>query len=61
MLPTIRNWTRDEMMKRVAFFKDLKGSKGGLRDSNLPDVSTPLTREMLRFMRITGPVALRLE
>jgi hypothetical protein len=37
MLPAIRNWTRDEMMKRVAFFRDLKGSKGGLPDSNLPE------------------------
>jgi hypothetical protein len=27
MIPAIRNWTRDEMMKRVAFFRDLKGSK----------------------------------
>jgi hypothetical protein len=23
MMPAIRNWTRDEMMKRVAFFRDL--------------------------------------
>jgi hypothetical protein len=36
MVPAIRNWTRDEMMKRVAFFRDLKGSKTGLPDSNLP-------------------------
>jgi hypothetical protein len=113
MLPTIRNWTRDEMMKRVAFFKDLKGSKGGLRDSNLPEGERELIDVILfhpphegdaavspvgpeaarfsaipvyegfnlgfarckpsrgplmhnhdtneRFMRITGPVALRLE
>jgi hypothetical protein len=25
MIPAIRNWTRDEMMKRGAFFRDLKG------------------------------------
>ena len=24
MIPAVRSWTRDEMMKRVAFFKDLK-------------------------------------
>ena len=34
---TIRNWPRDEMMKRVARFKKLKGSDGGLADSPLPE------------------------
>jgi len=34
---TIRTWTRDEMMKRVARFKTLKGSDGGLPDSPLPE------------------------
>ena len=33
----IRNWSRDEMMKRVARFKSLKGSDGGLPDSPLPE------------------------
>lgn len=33
----IRTWTRDAMMKRVARFKDLKGSDGGLPDSKLPE------------------------
>jgi quercetin dioxygenase-like cupin family protein len=33
----IRTWTRDEMMKRVARFKNLKGSDGGLPDSPLPE------------------------
>src|SRR5260221_14335944 len=28
--------TRDEMLKRVARFKDLKGFDGGLPDSNMP-------------------------
>ena len=28
--------TRDEMLKRVARFKDLKGSDGGLPDSGMP-------------------------
>ena len=34
---TIRNWSRDEMMQRVARFKRLKGSDGGLPDSQLPE------------------------
>ena len=33
----IRNWSRDEMMKRVARFRTLKGSDGGLPDSPLPE------------------------
>jgi mannose-6-phosphate isomerase-like protein (cupin superfamily) len=32
-----RTWTREEMMKRVARFKRLKGSDGGLQDSKLPE------------------------
>ena len=42
MLPAIRNWSRDEMMKRIAFFKDLKGSKAGLPDSGLPECEREL-------------------
>ena len=33
----IRNWTRAEMLKRVARFAKLKGSDGGLPDSPLPE------------------------
>jgi hypothetical protein len=33
----IRKWSRDEMMKRVARFRSLKGSDGGLPDSPLPE------------------------
>src|SRR5687768_12709842 len=33
----IRNWSREEMLKRVARFKKLKGSDGGLPDSKLPE------------------------
>jgi len=33
----IRPWTRAEMMKRVARFRSLKGSDGGLPDSKLPE------------------------
>ena len=34
---TIRNWPREEMLKRVARFRKLKGSDGGLPDSKLPE------------------------
>jgi mannose-6-phosphate isomerase-like protein (cupin superfamily) len=34
---TIRTWSREEMMKRVARFRKLKGSDGGLPDSKLPE------------------------
>lgn len=34
---SIRNWNRDQMMKRVARFRRLKGSDGGLPDSPLPE------------------------
>jgi mannose-6-phosphate isomerase-like protein (cupin superfamily) len=33
----VRRWTRPEMMKRVARFRKLKGSDGGLPDSPLPE------------------------
>lgn len=33
----LREWSRDEMLKRVARFKDLRGSDGGLPDSPLPE------------------------
>jgi quercetin dioxygenase-like cupin family protein len=38
----IRSWTRGEMMKRVARFKTLKGSDGGLPDSPLPECKRKL-------------------
>src|SRR6185503_14725583 len=34
---TIRTWPREEMLKRVARFRRLKGSDGGLPDSPLPE------------------------
>src|SRR5262245_16376072 len=37
MLPPVRVWSREEMMKRVARFKDLKGFSDGLQDSALPE------------------------
>jgi mannose-6-phosphate isomerase-like protein (cupin superfamily) len=33
----IRTWPRDEMLKRVARFRKLRGSDGGLPDSKLPE------------------------
>jgi hypothetical protein len=33
----IRTWSKPEMMKRVARFRQLKGSDGGLPDSPLPE------------------------
>ena len=38
----IRTWPRDEMLKRVARFKKLKGSDGGLPDSPLPECKRKL-------------------
>jgi mannose-6-phosphate isomerase-like protein (cupin superfamily) len=38
----IRNWTKQDMMKRVARFKKLKGSDGGLPDSPLPECQRKL-------------------
>ena len=34
---TIRAWSREEMLRRVARFSKLKGSDGGLPDSPLPE------------------------
>jgi mannose-6-phosphate isomerase-like protein (cupin superfamily) len=39
---SIRPWPREEMMKRVARFKKLKGSDGGLPDSPLPECKRKL-------------------
>jgi mannose-6-phosphate isomerase-like protein (cupin superfamily) len=38
----IRNWSRAEMLKRVARFSKLKGSDGGLPDSPLPECTRTL-------------------
>ena len=51
MVPELRAWTREEMMKRVAFFKDLKGSKGGLPDSDLPECE----RELINVIGVHLP------
>jgi hypothetical protein len=51
MIPAVRSWTRDEMMKRVAFFKDLNGSKTGLPDSDLPECE----RELINVIGFQPP------
>jgi quercetin dioxygenase-like cupin family protein len=38
----IRVWTRGEMMKRVARFRALRGSDGGLPDSDVPEARRTL-------------------
>lgn len=37
MIPPVRAWTREQMLKRVARFADLKGFSDGLQDSALPE------------------------
>jgi len=37
MIPPLRVFTREEMLKRVARFSDLKGFSDGLQDSGLPE------------------------
>lgn len=37
MIPPVRRWSREEMLKRVARFADLKGFSEGLQDSALPE------------------------
>lgn len=53
MLPPARPWSREEMMKRIAFFKDLKGHKTGLADSHLPECE----RELLNVIGFKPPKA----
>jgi hypothetical protein len=50
-LPEIRVWKKSEMEKRIAFFKDLKGSKKGLPDSLLPEC----TRELINVLGFEPP------
>lgn len=52
MLPETRVWTRNEMMKRVALFKDLKGARTGLPDSHLPECD----RELINVIGFQPPV-----
>lgn len=51
-LPTIRV-TREEMLKRVALFKDLVGSDGGLPDSKYPSAERKLYN-VIGFQRPEG-------
>ena len=51
MLPKTRVWTRDEMMKRVALFANLKGARTGLPDSHLPECN----RELINVIGFQPP------
>ena len=51
MLPPVRVMSRAEMMKRVAFFADLTGSKEGLPDSHLPECE----RELINVIGFQPP------
>ena len=61
MLPRI-DFSRAEMMKRVARFKDLKGFDGGLPDSKMPgcertlSTSSASSRRKARAGAVTSPV-----
>lgn len=51
MMPPIRVVSRAEMMKRIAIFKNLKGSKDGLPDSPLPECE----RELINVIGFQPP------
>lgn len=51
MMPPQRVWTREEMLKRVVRFADLKGSKHGLPDSELPECE----RELINVLGFRPP------
>ncbi len=51
MMPEPKVWSREDMLKRVALFADLKGSKKGLPDSDLPEC----TRELINVLGFRPP------
>lgn len=51
MIPEQRSISREAMMKRVAFFADLKGSRTGLPDSDLPECE----RELINVIGFQPP------
>ncbi len=51
MTPEIRTWSCKKLMKQVAFFKDLKVSKGGLPDSDLLEYE----RELINVIGFQPP------
>lgn len=51
MIPELRTISRADMMKRVALFRDLKGSKTGLPDSHLPECE----RELINVIGFQPP------
>lgn len=52
MEPVARVWSREEMLKRVALFKDLQGSKEGLPESHLPQCE----KELFNVIGFKAPV-----
>ena len=53
MLPEPRTLSREEMMKRIAFFSELKGARTGLPDSHLPECD----RELINIIGFQPPEA----
>lgn len=51
MIPAVRTISTEDMMKRVAFFKDLVGSKKGLPDSELRECE----RELINVIGFQPP------
>lgn len=51
MIPELRTISREDMIKRVALFKDLTGSKTGLPDSELPECE----RELINVIGFQQP------
>ena len=51
MLPEPRVWTREEMMKRVALFDQLRGARTGLPNSHLPECD----RELINVIGFQAP------
>jgi mannose-6-phosphate isomerase-like protein (cupin superfamily) len=47
----VRDISREEMMKRVAYFKNLRGSTGGLPDSDIPGCA----RELINVIGFQPP------
>ena len=51
MLPEPRVWSREEMSKRIALFRNLKGARTGLPDSHLPECD----RELINVIGFQPP------
>ena len=51
MLPDVKNWSREDMLRRVALFENLKGARTGLPDSHLPECD----RELINVIGFQPP------